>query len=114
MSCCNANLPSAGQQPSVPDDPSRGLSWVWLRIILGGFIAGNSMTWALAVNVSTATERERFLLHLGLLGATVIVSLLVGGRLIIDSLISLYRLRLSRVESRDRASSRRLDDSGEM
>jgi heavy metal translocating P-type ATPase len=68
---------------------------VWLRIILAGFIAGNSMTWALAVNVSECTERERLLLHLGLLGATVAVGVLVGSRLLVDSLIALYHARLS-------------------
>jgi heavy metal translocating P-type ATPase len=58
-------------------------------------LAGNSMTWALAVNVSTATERERFLLHVALLGVTVAVGFLVGGRLLFDSLRTLFHFRLS-------------------
>ena len=95
MTCCDATLPTAGSSPAASARTSRGVSWVWLRIILAGFIAGNSMTWALAVNVSSATERERLLLHIGLLVATVAVGLLVGSRLLVDSLIALYRARLS-------------------
>ena len=95
MTCCNATPATLAARPAASNRTSRGVSYVWLRIILAGFIAGNSMTWALAVNVSSATERERLVLHIALLGATVVVGLLVGSRLLIDSLIALYRLRLS-------------------
>lgn len=95
MTCCKATLATTGSQLAATKQTSRGVSWVWLRIILAGFIAGNSMTWALAINVSDATERERLLLHLGLLCATVAVGLLVGSRLVVDSLIALSRVRLS-------------------
>ena len=96
MSCCHAVSPTATPRTAAAPAHNRGgVRWVWLRIIFAGFVAGNSMTWALAVHVSSATERERLLLHLGLLGATVVVGLLVGGRLLLDSLRALFRFRLS-------------------
>lgn len=95
MTCCNATPAQIGARSAASTPTSRGVPWVWLRIILAGFIAGNSMTWALAVNVSSTTERERLILHIALLGSTVAVGLLVGSRLLIDSLITLYRVRLS-------------------
>ena len=89
MTCCHAVSPTA--TPRAADAPARnqgGVRWIWLRIIFAGFLAGNSMTWALAVNVSSATEQERFFLHVGLLGATLAVGLLVGSRLLLDSLLA--------------------------
>ena len=96
MTCCHAESRTATPRADATTAHNQlGIRWVWLRIIFAGFLAGNSMTWALAVNVSSATERERMLLHLGLLATTVVVGLLVGGRLLLDSLLALFRFRLS-------------------
>jgi heavy metal translocating P-type ATPase len=96
MTCCHAEPRTATPRADATTAHNQlSVRWVWLRIIFAGFLAGNSMTWALAVNVSSATERERMLLHLGLLATTVVVGLLVGGRLLLDSLLALFRFRLS-------------------
>ena len=91
MSCCDSRANTGSQSPET----SRGVAWVWLRIVLAVFVAGNSMTWALAINISAATPHERFILHASLLAATAVVVLLVGGRLLRDSINALFQLRLS-------------------
>ena len=50
----------------------------WWRILIGAFLAVNSMTLALAVNTSEVTLEERRILQFAVLGATGIVTALLG------------------------------------
>jgi len=54
----------------------------WWRILAGAFLAVNSMTLALSVNTSDVSQQERLTLQSIVLGATVIVTALLGWPLI--------------------------------
>jgi heavy metal translocating P-type ATPase len=61
----------------------------WWRIAIGAFLAGNSMTIALAVNLSEADPGEKFVLQSIPLAAAVIVTLLLGGEMFRNTWASL-------------------------
>jgi Cu2+-exporting ATPase/Cu+-exporting ATPase len=76
--CCAVKSRPERRSPGAGNFP-------WLRILLGAFIAGNSMVVALAINVSESTSEERFAVQLGLLIATLLVVFLVGRPLLVDA-----------------------------
>lgn len=88
MSCC--------RQPIGPSTiPPTEHSLPWTRLLLGAFLAGNSMVVALAINTSVATPVERQMVHIGLLLTTLVVVGLVGWPLLTDAADATRRLRPS-------------------
>lgn len=67
-SCCGADFETG--------------SGIWWRIAIGAFLAFNSMTVALTVNLSQVDRQQRFLLESIPLGVSVIVGLVLGGPLV--------------------------------
>jgi cation transport ATPase len=67
----------------------------WWRIAIGAFLAGNSMTFALAANLSEAEPAERFLLQSIPLAVAVVVALLLGGEMLRNAWAALRATRLS-------------------
>lgn len=71
---------------------------IWWRIAVSAFIAGNTMTFALAINVSEASRTERLSVQGAILGATLLVALLLGGPLLRETVQTLRRREI-RIES---------------
>lgn len=67
----------------------------WWRILIGAFLAVNSMTLALAVNTSDVSPQERLTLQFVVLGATGIVTVLLGLPLITAALETIKQHRVT-------------------
>jgi cation transport ATPase len=68
----------------------------WLRLVIGLFIASQTMLFALAVSLTPPEDpRALFLLHLAMLGATAVVMALRGWPLLLESLRELRRRRVT-------------------
>ncbi|MEM8883277.1 MAG: heavy metal translocating P-type ATPase [Planctomycetota bacterium] len=64
----------------------------WLRLILGLFVAGQTMVLGLAINLSPPdSETTRLVLQIGMLVATVAVMAMLGGPMLVDALRALRR-----------------------
>ncbi len=68
-SCC------ACSQASVPVAPATG---EWFRLAVAGLVAGQSMIFGLAVNLSPPSGQARLILHIALAAAAILVFLLAG------------------------------------
>lgn len=67
----------------------------WWRILTGAFLAVNSMTLTLAVNTSEVTLEERRILQFAVLGATGIVTALLGWPLLTAALEAIRQHRVT-------------------
>lgn len=76
----------------TPGGAPRG---AWWRIVIGGFLAVNTMTVDLAVNLSETEPYERFLLHTLMLGITLVVVAMLGAPLAAATFRELARGRVS-------------------
>jgi cation transport ATPase len=67
----------------------------WWRIAIGAFLTGNSMTFALAANLSEAEPAEKLLLQSIPLAVAVVVAFLLGGPMLRATWAALRAGRLS-------------------
>ncbi len=67
----------------------------WWRILVSAFLAVNSMTLALAVNTSEVSVQERLTLQLLVLGATAIVTILLGWPLMTAAFEAIQQHRIT-------------------
>lgn len=74
---------------------SRAGASMWWRIVIGGFLAFNSMAVALAVNLSEVDREQRFILQGIPLCVSLIVGILLGGPLIAAAWHEISAQRLS-------------------
>ncbi len=74
---------------------TNGKEGSWWRIAICAFLAGNSMTFALAANLSEAEPAEKFLLQSIPLAVAVVVALLLGGEMLRNTWAALLRGRPS-------------------
>ncbi|HTJ79678.1 MAG TPA: heavy metal translocating P-type ATPase [Rariglobus sp.] len=71
------------------------LDRAWLRIGAGLAVAGQSMVFSLAVNVTPATGAGYWVVHGGLIGCALAVLIFLGGDLVRSALASLRERRIS-------------------
>ncbi len=81
-------------EPGLQAD-QRLLDRAWLRIGAGLAVAGQSMVFSLAVNITPATGAGYWVIHGGLIGCAVAVLVFLGGDLVRSAVESLRRRRIS-------------------
>lgn len=73
-----------------------GQAMPWLRLIIGLFVAGQTMVLALAINITPPeSETVRIVLQSSMLGTTLLVMALLGWPLLVESLRALRQRRLT-------------------
>lgn len=92
--CCYGCLSLGEEKLARGEAPHAPVEGPWFRLGSSLFLAGQAMTFGLAVNLSETTPHETFLLHAGVCLATSLVVLLLGWPLLAASW---SELRLGRI-----------------